>query len=131
MLSARQKRAIAMMASGQYSQADIARELHVAEQTLCTWKKRAEFVEAFEETLAQAQEGIAQELQIAAKQALDVLVRQLSSKNEFAAQNAARDILTRAGVGVDGKGPAKVVVSFGDCPSPGEAADVSANAGAE
>ena len=104
-LTPQQQQAAVLLGSG-VTQADIARRLKVNVSTVQRWKQLPAFREATDAALDDA-------LLEAKGFALDVLVKQLHSDNAFVAQNAARDILNRAGVtGAQAGQPRQVNVVF-------------------
>lgn len=100
--------------------ASVARKLGLVPGTLYRWFGMPEFVAASREANAAA-------LQAAVPDALNLLHKQVNSTklNPFARQNAARDLLDRAGVGRDRDGQAtQIIVEVSSVmPVLGEAAD--------
>lgn len=89
-LKPKQRKCIELMILGTMMQAEIAKELKVSEQTICSWKKNGEF---------------AQELANANRMAISALVPRainktaalLSAESEQVQLAAAKEILDRAG----------------------------------
>lgn len=90
MLKPKQKKCIEMLASGTMTQAEIARELKVTEQTICNWKKNADFAAELEA----ANRVVISSLVPAAVQKTKAL---LNADSEAVQLAAAKDILDRAG----------------------------------
>ena len=90
MLRPRQKKCIELLITGNLTQADVARELKITEQTICNWKKDPEFCAELERLTREKLRGMA-------PRAARVLGELLSSESDNVRLNAARDILDRAG----------------------------------
>ena len=78
------------MATGEFTQKQIAEQLDVTEATICNWKKINEFNVAYTDSL---KENIAT---VAAK-AFKTMVVLLNARSEQVRYMAAKDILDRAG----------------------------------
>ena len=109
MLSKKQKKCIEMMLCGDFTQKEIAAEIKVSEQTICSWKKNIpEFMEEYELAL---REGLKE----AAAKAFRTQVNLLNSKNPMTRHMAAKDILDRAGfkaedkLNINGSAPVRIV----------------------
>lgn len=91
MLSARQQKCVRLMASGEMTQRQIAEELKVSEQTICTWKKNPEFIKEYTQT-------IKRDINTLPGRALRVIENVMLFADKPADRlRAARDILDRAG----------------------------------
>ncbi len=113
MLNSRQKKCVAMMAAGCYTQKEIAKELNISEATICNWKKTDEFMSEYNAALKNSMKDVAAK---AFKTETDLL----RARSEMVRLMAAKDILDRAGfkpeekVNVSGGVP---VVLYDDIPS--------------
>lgn len=96
MLTSKQKKAIEMMASGQFKQTEIAGRVNVSEQTICNWKKNPEFMAEYDRLIRQG-------FQTLAAKAFMTQVSLLNAKTEMVRHLAAKDILDRAGYKPDNK----------------------------
>lgn len=107
MLSSKQKKCIELMATGEYTQKEIAKKINITEKTICTWKKNDEFMAALDNLVAVGIRSIA-------AKAFKTQVKLLDSKNEWVRFTAAKDILDRAGFKPDEKlkveGFSKVII---------------------
>lgn len=90
MLKPKQKKCIELMVKGDMTQAEIARELKISEQTICNWKKDGEFAGELER---------ANRLVISSlvPRAISKTAALLNAENEQVQLAAAKDILDRAG----------------------------------
>lgn len=79
-----------MMVSGTRTQADIARELKITEQTICNWKRNEEFARE----LSQATRLVINSL---VPRAINKTAALLEAESEQVQLAAAKDILDRAG----------------------------------
>lgn len=93
MLSPKQLKCVRLMAAGDKTQKQIAKEVKVSEQSICTWKKNPEFIEAYNQE-------IRQRLNYLPGRALHTLeMTMLFGEKDADRIRAARDILDRAGFG--------------------------------
>lgn len=90
MLTAKQKRCVQLMVVGEYTQKQIAEQVKVSQQTICTWKKDPEFMAAYESLLKN-------NIQSMAAKAFQTHTKLLAAKSEMVRYMAAKDILDRAG----------------------------------
>lgn len=90
MLKPKQRKCIEMMISGAMSQAEIARELKVTEQTICNWKKD----ETFASELEKANRLVIYSL---VPKAINKIAALLNAESEQVQLAAAKDILDRTG----------------------------------
>ena len=96
MLNSRQKKALELLVSGEYTQKEVAGIVKVSQQTLSTWKKNDEFMGEYERLIRQG-------FQTLAAKAFKTQVALLDSKNDMVRHMAAKDILDRAGYKPDSK----------------------------
>lgn len=89
-LKPKQRKCIELMILGTKTQAEIARELKVTEQTICNWKKDKEFTEE----LAKANHIVIRSL---VPRAINKTAALLDAESEQVQLAAAKDILDRAG----------------------------------
>lgn len=90
MLKPKQKKCIEMLVCGQYTQAQIAKELKISEQTICNWKKNEEFAEELTEDMRIC-------IQALAPKAIHTMEKLLNSDSDNVRFSAAKDILDRTG----------------------------------
>ena len=90
MLKPKQKKCIEMLICGQYTQAQIAKELKISEQTICNWKKNEEFA-------AELTEDMRICIQTLAPKAIRTMEKLLNSDSDNVRFSAAKDILDRTG----------------------------------
>lgn len=90
MLKPKQKKCIEMLVCGAYSQAQIARELKISEQTICNWKKDSEFAKELQEQMRIC-------VQTLAPKAIKTMESLLNSDSDNVRFSAAKDILDRTG----------------------------------
>ncbi|MEE1061286.1 MAG: phBC6A51 family helix-turn-helix protein [Ruminococcus sp.] len=90
MLNPKQTKCIEMLASGQYTQVQIAKELKISEQTICNWKKNNEFATELTEKIRIC-------LQTLAPKAIHTMEKLLNSESDNVRFSAAKDILDRTG----------------------------------
>lgn len=90
MLKPKQKKCIELMITGTMTQAQIARELKVSEQTICNWKKTDEFTNE----LTEANRLLINSL---VPRAIAKLTALLDAESEQVQIAAAKDILDRSG----------------------------------
>lgn len=90
MLNSKQKKCIEMLVAGNQKQKEIAAKLHVAEATICNWKKNAEFMAEYTSLLKSGMKD-------AAVKAFHTEIALLKARSESVRLMAARDILDRAG----------------------------------
>lgn len=88
-ITARQEKCIELMLSGELMQKEIAEMIKVSENTICNWKKNADFINQYEQRLKKA-------IQAAASMAFNTQVKLLNAKSETVRHYAAKDILNRA-----------------------------------
>lgn len=90
MLKPKQQKCIELIVTGEMTQAQIARELNITEQTICTWKKDKEFAAE----LAKANRTAINSL---VPKTINKLRALLDAESEQVQLAAAKDILDRAG----------------------------------
>lgn len=90
MLSKKQLKCLELMVLGTHTQKQIAQEVKVSEQTICSWKKNDEFMDEYNRLVR----GCIQSL---ASRALRTLIELLDASSESVRYNVAKDILDRAG----------------------------------
>ena len=90
MLKPKQKKCIKVMISGTKSQAEIARELKISEQTICNWKKDGEFA-------AELERANSLVIYSLVPKAINTIAALLNAESEQVQLAAAKDILDRAG----------------------------------
>ena len=90
MLTSKQRKCLELMVSGDLKQKEIAAHIKVSEQTICAWKKNADFMTEYESLLRSRIRSLA----AAAFQTETKLLRAHSEMVRFM---AAKDILDRAG----------------------------------
>lgn len=79
-----------MLVCGSYTQAQIARELKISEQTICNWKKDEEFSSELSKQLRVC-------VQTLAPKAVKTMEDLLESESDNVRFSAAKDILDRTG----------------------------------
>ena len=84
------------MATGEFTQKEIAKKINITEKTISTWKKNDVFMAELDKLLAVGIRSIA-------AKAFKTQVKLLDSKNEWVRFTAAKDILDRAGFKPDAK----------------------------
>ena len=89
MLNPRQRKCVELLASGEHTQREIAKQLHVSENTVCNWKKNEEFKAEYESTLRR-------NMRDAAAKAFQTVTNLLKARSEMVRLLAAKDILDRA-----------------------------------
>lgn len=90
MLRPKQEKCIRMLILGTMTQAEIARELKVTEQTVCNWKKNEEFAAELEKASRSA-------IRALVPRAIQKAAALLDAESEQVQLAAAKDILDRAG----------------------------------
>lgn len=90
MLSPEQVECLDLMINSKLTQKQIAKQIKMTEQTICNWKKDAEFMAAYNKLLRSS-------LQSVAAKAARTLTSLLDAESEQVRLNAAKDILDRAG----------------------------------
>ena len=90
MLTAKQRKCLELMVSGDFTQREIAKKINVTEKSISTWKKQDEFTAEYE-ALLKKQIG-----SMAAK-AFKTHTKLLNARSEMVRYMAAKDILYRAG----------------------------------
>ena len=89
-LSTKQKKCIELMLLGEITQAQIAKELKVTEQTICNWKKNSEFAK-------ELADGNRIAISSLVPRAINKTAALLNAESEQVQLAAAKDILDRAG----------------------------------
>ncbi len=89
-LTPKQRKAAELLASGQYTQKEIAGVVKVSEQTICTWKKNFAFMDEYETLMRQ-------QFQVMAAKAFKTQIALLDSKNDMVRHLAAKDLMDRGG----------------------------------
>jgi len=113
MLHAKQKKCLELMALGELSQREIAEQIKVTEQTICNWKKDAEFTNELDRLIRIS-------IQSLAAKAFKTQTSLLNAKNEMVRFLAAKDILDRAGfkatdkLNIQGSIPVVIMDDLGD-----------------
>lgn len=111
MLTAKQKKCLELMIEGKLKQKEIAAQIKVSEQTICTWKKNADFMAEYESMLKGCMKSLA-------ASAFQTEINLLNAKSEMVRLMSAKDILDRAGFKPDDNltvnGIGKVVI-IDDC----------------
>lgn len=90
MLTAKQKKCLELLVSGELTQKEISAQIKVSEQTICNWKKNAEFVEEYNELMRVC-------IQSFAAKAFQTQTKLLNAKSEMVRYMVSKDILDRAG----------------------------------
>lgn len=96
MLSAKQKKCIELMSSGEFTQKEIAQKINVTEKTICAWKKVDEFMLELDNLIVISIRSVS-------AKAFKTQTRLLDSNNDMVRYMAAKDILDRAGFKPDNK----------------------------
>lgn len=96
MLSSKQKKCIELMASGEFTQKEIAKQINITEKTICTWKKEKEFMGELDALIRIS-------IQSLAAKAFMTQVNLLKAKSEMVRYMVSKDILDRAGYKPDDK----------------------------
>lgn len=102
MLKPKQIKCIDMLILAEKTQAEIAKEIKVSEQTICNWKKDEEFIAEYNNRIKSCISSLA-------PKALKTMKTLLSSDTDKVRFSAAKDLLDRSGfkptenVKVDGK----------------------------
>ena len=96
MLSTKQKKCLELMAIGELSQKDIAKQINITEKTICEWKKNNEFMNELDILIVLSIRSLA-------AKAFRTQMNLLDAKNEMVRYMAAKDILDRAGFKADDK----------------------------
>ena len=79
-----------MMAAGEMTQKEIAKQINITEKTICEWKKDKEFMLELDELVRVG-------IQSLAAKAFRTMSNLLHSKNDMVKYMAAKDILDRSG----------------------------------
>lgn len=111
MLTPKQKRCIELMVSGELKQKEIAAQIKVSEQTICTWKKNTDFMAEYESLLRNKMRSLA-------ATAFQTETKLLKARSEMVRLMAAKDILDRAGFKPEDNiniGGVDAVVIIDDC----------------
>lgn len=90
MLTAKQKKCLELLVSGEMTQKEIASEIKVSEQTICNWKKNEEFNTEYDNLMRVC-------IQSFAAKAFQTQTRLLNAKSEMVRYVVSKDILDRAG----------------------------------
>jgi len=90
MLNEKQQKCIILMVTSNKTQKQIAKEIEVAERTICEWKKDKEFNNEIQNQMQYSFNSLAIEAQ-------KELRKLLKSKNEHVKMQAIKDILDRSG----------------------------------
>jgi len=96
MLRSKQKKCIELMASGELTQKQIAKQINITEKTICTWKKDKEFMSELDALVRIS-------IQSLAAKAFRTHTNLLNAKSEMVRYMVAKDILDRAGFKPDDK----------------------------
>ncbi len=96
MLSSKQKKCVELMASGEFTQKEIAKKINITEKTICTWKKKDEFMSELDQLIVTTIRSVA-------AKAFKTQTKLLDAKSEMVRYMAAKDILDRAGFKPDEK----------------------------
>lgn len=96
MLSLKQKKCIELMATGEFTQKEIAKKINITEKTICSWKKNDEFMRELDNFVSLGIRSLA-------AKAFSTHVKLLDSNNEWIRYTVAKDILDRAGFKPDEK----------------------------
>jgi len=90
MLTAKQHKCIELLAEGELTQKEIAKQVQVSEQTICSWKKNKEFIAEYDGLMRVY-------IQSFAAKAFQTQRSLLNAKSEMVRYMTAKDILDRAG----------------------------------
>lgn len=90
MLTAKQKKCIELLVSGEITQKEIAKQVKVSEQTICNWKKNEEFNAEYDNMMRVC-------IQSFAAKAFKTQTNLLNAKSEMVRYMVSKDILDRAG----------------------------------
>ncbi len=96
MLNKKQKKCIELMAAGEMTQREIAKQIDIAEETISRWKKDKEFMLELDELVRVG-------IQSLAAKAFRTMSGLLCSKNDMVKYMASKDILDRSGFKADDK----------------------------
>ncbi len=96
MLNSRQEKCVELMALGELTQKQIAKQIGVTEKTICTWKKGKEFMSEYDARVRIS-------IRSRAAKAFRTYTNLLDSKNEMIRYLVSKDILDRAGFKSDDK----------------------------
>jgi len=94
-LTKKQLEAAKLIAEGQLTQREIAKQLNIAELTISRWKKQEAFQQAIEDFTAEIKKDIERKLMSMAPEALRQLQRLLNARSELVRLQAIKDILDR------------------------------------
>lgn len=89
-ITPKQRKAAELLATGQYTQKEVAGMVKVSEQTLCTWKKNILFMGEYDRLMRQ-------QFQTMAAKAFKTQTALLDSKNDMVRYLAAKDLMDRGG----------------------------------
>lgn len=90
MLTAKQKKCLELLVSGEMTQKEIASQIKVSEQTICNWKKTEEFSKEYENLMRVC-------IQSFAAKAFQTQKHLLDARSEMVRYMVSKDILDRAG----------------------------------
>ncbi|MCD8068680.1 MAG: hypothetical protein LUE87_07305 [Lachnospiraceae bacterium] len=90
MLGTKQRKCLELLVSGKFTQKEIAEQIKVSQQTICAWKKNAEFMQEYNGQLKNA-------IRSMAAKAFRTETELLNADSEMVRLAAAKDILDRAG----------------------------------
>ncbi len=113
MLTAKQKKCVELLVSGEMTQKEIAKQIKVSEQTICNWKKDEEFIGEYDSLMRVC-------IQSFAAKAFQTQKKLLEAKSEMVRYMVSKDILDRAGfkpiekVEVDTDMDLNITVDYGD-----------------
>ena len=97
-LTKRHRTAIKLLIEGRLSKEEIAQSVKVARQTLYNWMNDSDFIEEYNEQLAEIDRRVKRRISNLVNDALDRQERILNKgKNDIAAAAVAKDVLDRAG----------------------------------
>ena len=101
-LTKRHRTAIKLLIEGRLSKEEIAQSVKVARQTLYNWMNDSDFIEEYNEQLAEIDRRVKRRISNLVNDALDRQERILNKgKNDIAAAAVAKDVLDRAGYAPD------------------------------
>ena len=89
-LTPKQRKAVELLASGQYTQKEVAALVKVSEQTVSTWKKNILFMAEYDRLMRQ-------QFQTMAAKAFKTQTALLDSENDMVRYLAAKDLMDRGG----------------------------------
>lgn len=113
MLKPKQKNAIEMLISGEFTHGEIAAELKITPKTLYNWRQEEEFCAEFNRKMRLRINGIA-------PKALKKMEKLIDARSEMVSHLSAKDILDRAGyaaeenVNINGNAAVQIIDDIGD-----------------